>query len=199
MPHTVYLAGSVPKSKEDKENFVDWRVEFEKEVKRLLMELNINSDQGNIIFLDPNTADYDLMPTEKYFGRDVHMLKMSDAIVMDARHRPGIGTSQELLIAKYYHKPTIVVCPKGSYYHKTIQTNKSNDFHYIHPFITATSDVIVESFEQAAKVFLDHVTGRKKIIPKTIDLIESSRKDYEDNFMQVDEYLNSVLEKIRNK
>jgi hypothetical protein len=117
------------------------------------------------------------------------MIKISNALVIDATEKLGIGTSQEFLIAKYYKKPTIVISPNGSHYNKTIRTEKSDNFHYIHPFLKSTSDIIVDSHEEAVMVLLGHFSGKKTILPKTIKMIESARQDYAKNFMHLDKYM----------
>jgi hypothetical protein len=185
-PYSVYLAGKISKTLEEKKISVAWRKEFVGIVERLAPGLGFSS---KLVFLDPNTADYDSMPTEKFFGRDVYMIEMADAVVIYAEQKTGIGTSQEFLIAKYYKKPVIAISPKGSHYNRIISTKKSKEFHYIHPFLTATSDVVVEDFEEAATALLNHLSGKKKIQAKSIEIIDESRKDFERNFLKQDKYL----------
>ena len=129
------------------------------------------------------------MPTEKFFGRNAHQIKLADAVIVNASEKTGIGTSQEFLIAKYYHKPVIAVSPYNSYFNKIIETSNNKTLHYIHPFLSATSDAVVEDFNHAAIILLDHFSGRNTIQPKTIDIIEQGCKDYEENYKHLDKYM----------
>ncbi|HLD42033.1 MAG TPA: hypothetical protein VJB06_03275, partial [archaeon] len=70
MVYSVYLAGSLPKGKEEEAKFTDWREGFHSLIAKMLSDQKINL---KITCLDPNTAKYGSMPTEKFFGRDVHM------------------------------------------------------------------------------------------------------------------------------
>lgn len=166
---SVYLAGKVPKDVKEVNSYNDWREGFQEKCSEL--------SDIKIEFLNPNQGDWS-MPMNKYFGRDVEMIKKSDAIVMDGTVRMGAGTAQEILIAKYYNKPVILVCPKNSHYDRIIKTKNGESVHYQHPFLIETVDLIVRSFEQAAKALIEHFNKNKIINPKSIDLIEKSRLDY---------------------
>jgi hypothetical protein len=193
MKFFVYLAGKMAVSKEEELVFVDWR----KEVRDIFDSMLIQYSQiDEVAILDPNIAEHDSMPTEKFFGRNAHQINLADAVLIDAREKTGIGTSQEFLIAKYYQKPVVAVAPMNSYFNKFIETSNNTVLHYIHPFLTATSDVIVESFHDSVVVLLEHFSGRKKIRPKTIDIIEQGRQDYERNFKHLDKYMLEVSGKI---
>ncbi|MFK7780656.1 MAG: hypothetical protein QM490_06040 [Candidatus Gracilibacteria bacterium] len=193
MKYSVYLAGSVVKGNHDKDKFISWREDFIKEVK------NKNIDELNIIFLDPNTITYgDKIPTEIFFGRDVHMIHLSNALVIDARNKMGLGTSQEFLIAKYFGIPVIAISPKNSYYNKVIEKEDGKTFHYLHPFLSSSSDIIVSDIQEAAQVFLGHISGKDLIQIKSIDLIEKTRKDYEENYLIYDDYMQECIRNINN-
>lgn len=189
MKYFVYLAGKMAVSKEEELIYVDWRREVQDIFNRLLAQYKQVSE---IVYLDPNIAEHDSMPTEKFFGRNAHQIKLADAVLIDVREKTGIGTSQEFLIAKYYHKPVVAVSPHNSYFNKIIETSNNKTLHYIHPFLTATSDAVVESFHDAVVVLLDHFSGRKIIRPKTIDIIEQGRQDYEENYKHLDKYMLEV-------
>lgn len=193
MKTSIYLSGSVPKGKKAKADFVDWRPDFINTTNHLATKLGIDK----VVFLNPNTADYDMMPVSKFFGRDVHMVKLSEGIVVDGRKKIGIGIAHEMLIASYYGHPVITVCPPNSHYKKVIETDKG-DTLYLHPFVSETSDVIVDSFDDAAKAFLEHISGKNPISVKGIDKIESARKDYEKNFMHLDKYMVKSEEELNH-
>lgn len=186
MKYFIYLAGKMAVSKEEELGYVDWRREVLNTFNSFLAQYKQVSE---IIFLDPNIAEHDSMPTEKFFGRNAHQIKLSDAVLVNASEKIGIGTSQEFLIAKYYHKPVVAVSPYNSHLNKIIETSNNKTFHYTHPFLTATSDAIVENFNDAAIVLLNHFSGRDTIQPKTIDIIEQGRKDYEEHYQHLDKYM----------
>jgi len=114
----AYLAGKVPKGAKEHATYQDWREDFEKKCKKL--------SDCEIKFLNPNQGDWS-MPMGMYFGRDIEMIKQSNAIVMDGTVRMGAGTAQEILIAKYYNKPVILVCPKNSHYDRIIEVQNGKN------------------------------------------------------------------------
>lgn len=98
-----------------------------------------------ITYLDPNVPVDESDPLS-VFGMDCGFIQSSDVIIVNAEEKLGLGTSQELIIAKYFSKPVIAVLPKNSAHRKSNLT-----FHgklvedWIHPFLFVTSDIIVES------------------------------------------------------
>lgn len=177
----VYLAGKVQKGLTGQA--AEWREKFTALVK-----------DKDIIFLDPNTADYAAMPIQRYFGRDVHMIFSADIVVAEASEKMGLGTAQEMLIAKYYGKPVITIAPPGTHYDKEIETVAGKK-RYVHPFLSATSDAVASSYEEAAKILQAHLAEEKTITPKRIDLIEKERRKYEEEQLPSDEYVKNATSK----
>lgn len=70
---------------------------------------------------------------------------------------------------------------------------ENQEVPYIHPFLQATSDAIVEDETQAVSVFIDHITSKKTIEMKGISEIERLRIDYEQNHLGSDEYFKDIL------
>lgn len=70
-------------------------------------------------------------------------------VIVNAEEKLGVGTAQELVIAKYFKKPVISVLPKDTHHRRSKVV-----FHgrlvedWIHPFIFAFSDFIVESVDK---------------------------------------------------
>ena len=131
----IYLAGKVPKW--DHDIMEDWRTRYRDA---------LGSKEG-ITYLDPNVPVDEANPLS-VFGMDCGFIQSSDLIIVNAEEKLWLGTSQELIIAKYFSKPVIAVLPKDSAHRKSNLT-----FHgklvedWIHPFLFATSDIIVESPE----------------------------------------------------
>lgn len=170
MSFSVYLAGSVQKELDEKKVNSDWRKEFQSLCeKKSCLKIN---------FLNPNETSFDTVPTEKFFSRDVYMINNSDAVIVDCVNKIGLGTAQEILIAKYFKKPVIAVSPKNSHYNRTITTEHSKSFNYKHPFLTSTADVITESFEEASTILIEHLSGKKVITPKILNnILENAIKE----------------------
>lgn len=182
MKFSVYLAGKIPKGEEN-HSFRDWRKEF-----RELMEEKRKGFPGisGIVCLDPHIFEGNVIPILDFFGRDIHMIAMSNAVLVDARTKIGAGTSQEILIAKYYGKPVVSVVPKNSHYQrKTLAMGVEMD--YKNPFIFNTSDAVVESFEQAAEWLLMQFSGKGKEKIKKIGIIDEHQKRYLEKNLHNDE------------
>ncbi len=152
----IYLAGKVPKWDHDAQE--DWRIRYRESIR----------STENITFLDPNIPVDESDPL-CVFGMDCSLIRSADIIVVNAEEKLGLGTSQELLIAKYFSKPVIVIVPKDSAHRKPNLT-----FHgklvedWIHPFIFATSDIVVES---ASEIDIDAL---KNLKIKDISIIDTA-------------------------
>jgi hypothetical protein len=192
MKFSVYLAGKIPKGEEHKD-FVDWRKEF-----RDLMEEKRKAFPkiSGIVYLDPHTLKGGVIPIEDFFGRDVHMIAMSNAVLVDARSKIGAGTAQEILIAKYYGKPVVSIVPRDSHYRrKTLAMGI--EMEYTNPFIFSTSDVIVEDFGQAAEWLLRHFSGKKKAKIKGIDILDRYQEHYLRNHLKKDPFMKRWKEEMQ--
>ncbi len=187
-PIMIYLAGKVPKSDEELKNYSDWRKEFEIAVKK---------DTGcGIICLDPSHVHFDIADIYGVFGRDVYMVKQSDFIVIDARERIGPGTAQEMLIAKYFKKPVVTILPKNSHYWKDTKIRDKEAKAWMNPFIAATSDIIAESVEDAAKKIAGCIKNNENACAKSITLLDDAIKYYTSNILQKDISTKGLHEKL---
>ena len=152
----IYLAGKVPKW--DHDIMEDWRFRY-REV--------LGSENG-ISYLDPNIPVDESDPL-CVFGMDCGFIESADLIIVNAEEKLWLVTSQELLIAKYFSKPVIAVIPKDTAHRKSNIT-----FHgkliedWIHPFIFATSDLIVENVEN---ISLDSI---RNIHIKNISIVDEA-------------------------
>jgi hypothetical protein len=194
MKFSIYLVGKIPKG-EEIPKFDNWRDKFTEIVES---KLNDYSKISKIVFLDPYTLEMNRLDnTLDFFGRDIHMISICNAVVVDASIKVGPGSAQEILIAKYYNKPVVSVIPKNSHYWKdTIVHGGKVD--YKHPFLFSTSDVVVESLEQAAEWILRYFSGMIKQNIKGIDILENSRNHYLRNHLQNDEFVTKWQEEMKN-
>lgn len=164
----IYPAGGVKKGEKD-DGKVSWTDSDMDVFRRVLLPHSIH-------FIDPRYRNDNLNDSMAVFGRDLMAVRVSDFVVVDAREKRGIGVGQEMMFAKLEGIPVIAVAPKGGHYlkgklHYLGQTVEN----YVHPFLIATSDVIVENFEQAAEWIKDFLQSPKEVkdektIKKAIDL-----------------------------
>lgn len=183
----VYLSGSIPKTKTERETFIDWREEFMHVAKKQKLD---------IIGVNPNVFSYDMMDVKYFFGRDVQQIYISDVIIVNAVEKIGLGTAQELLIAQFYKKPVIAIAPFPSHYHKSIDTPKQKKLRYIHPFLTASASVIVDDYQNAVRILKNHYLGKKKLKTISIDSIEAARQSYLHDALKNDSYVKDLLTTI---
>ncbi len=160
----IYLAGRVPKGKEEAENSKNFTDSIIPHIKL-----------KNVEFIKGEKKDLDESDFLLVFGWGCSHIKNSDIVIVDARERMGVGTAQEMLIAKYFGKPVITLLPKNTYHRKpNLEFNGKNIADWIHPFIYSTSDIIVES-EKDLESAIAKVT-KKEIKIKDISIIEDSIK-----------------------
>ena len=160
----IYLAGLVPKGDEDGKSFSDWRVHFTSHLKKL-----IKAD-----FIDPRDReedDFDESDFEKVFALDCKRIKECDLLIVNG-DKLGVGGAQEILIAKYFKKPVILVLPKD-----TIHRRKDISFKgqligdWIHPFLYSTCDLLVDDVKNLTKKQFDSVINSR---PKDLGLIDKA-------------------------
>jgi hypothetical protein len=148
----IYLAGSVPKGDAEAKTAHSWRLEYQVVLEKVFQGAE---------FIDPYVrgAGVDEADSLLVVGLDCGHLKESDLIVVNAEGQLGAGTSQELVIAKYFKLPVITVLPKDTYHRRSNVT-----FHevlvedWIHPFVNTFSDFVVEHVGEVAN-FKEQLTG----------------------------------------
>jgi nucleoside 2-deoxyribosyltransferase len=139
----IYLAGSVPKGDKEQASSVDWRVGYEEKLK---------SAFPNASFINPYKKEVPESDFLYVFGKDCKEVKEADLIIVNSENRLGVGTSQEMVIAKYFNKKVVTVLPKDSYHRRSNVTFHGSLIEdWIHPFIFSFSDLIVESIEAVAE------------------------------------------------
>lgn len=164
----IYLAGKVPKS--DTENFIDWRLEC---IKKLW-----NIKYNYISPLDNRAEETD---TFAVFGQCCSQIKRADIVLVYANEKLGAGTSQEMLIAKYFAKAVITYLPKNTPHRKTniILTGKNIE-DWIHPFVFECSDIIIEHYNELENAVLNLVNNEVK----NISIIDNAKSYYEDLYLK---------------
>ncbi len=137
---TIYLAGSVPKSDDGMKKIPDWRRAFIDTLQA------VNPD---LVFFNPRENRVDENDPHGVFGMDCMLVRDADALIVYAPDKIGIGTAQEMMVAKYFHHPVITVLPQDTYLRrKNLVHNGITISDWIHPFVHETSDIIVASCEE---------------------------------------------------
>lgn len=183
---TIYPAGGVKKGNDEREKEkVSWTEEDMELFKQKLMPVKVN-------FIDPRYRNDSLLKDfTSFFGRDLMAVKVSDFIVVDARQKRGIGVGQEMLFAKMHKIPVISVAPRNSHYIKKAEYLGKEVSNYIHPFLYATSDAIVDDFEKAAEWIRDFLESPKEI--KDISVTEKAIEEYMKKYMTDDDPVSRVI------
>lgn len=160
----IYLAGSVPKGDKEAENYTNWRKDYFKVISQQINDVEL-LDASDFYKLEGNS--------KALFGAECLHIKESDLIVVNAEEKLGAGTSMELVIAKYFCKPVIIVLPKDSAHRRSNLTFENREVKdWIHPFIDSFSDVIVENISDI-KIAIEKIKNQKI---KEISVIEESMK-----------------------
>lgn len=139
----IYLAGSIPKGKQEEENFFDWRENY-KEVLEKTLKAELITPLADI-----DEADFLLV-----VGNDSKNIRNSDLVIVNAQEKLGAGTSMEMVIAKYFKKPVVAILPKNSYHRRPNLTFQNKYFvsDWIHPFIHTFSDFIIEKISDIQNI-----------------------------------------------
>jgi len=139
----VYLSGSIAKGHEAAGEF--WGAEEK-------AALSKGMEPHQFIYLDPSDRTDDLSDTISLLGRDMLMVLISDAVIVDARSKRGIGVGAEIPRAETQHIPIVAIVPKETTYHKkNAKILNQSIAHWKHPFIFGYADHVAQDFEQAGK------------------------------------------------
>jgi hypothetical protein len=157
----IYLAGSVPKSPDEEKNFDNWRLRYASEIGKFF----------EAEFIDPYIRDLDEADFLCITGNDCEHIKNCDFIVVNSEHSMGVGTAQEMVIAKYFNKPVVTILPKNTKHRICNATiNKKCVEDWIHPFVFTFSDFIIEDIAEFSGIHGQIFS----IKPKDISIIDHS-------------------------
>jgi hypothetical protein len=141
----IYLCGSIKKGEKDNSKSFYWGSDEEAEI------LKSFGPEWEIALVNPATIELKRVDSFANFGGDMHLVKNSDIVFVDARDKKGIGIGAEMFAAKYFLKPVICLLPKGSHYRRDFIENLcgENVQNWVHPFITGLSDFVAETIPEA--------------------------------------------------
>ncbi|MBI4163583.1 MAG: hypothetical protein HY512_01860 [Candidatus Aenigmarchaeota archaeon] len=164
MSFRICLLGPVPKGDNVRGSWQDWKIKYKE-------GLSVISD---VIFVDGDEWKDETKPLLT-FGHDAHTIKTSDIIIVNAEQKLGAGTAQEILIAKYFSKPVISILPKDTHHRRSnIVFHGKMIADWIHPFILTTSDLVVESIDDAINWIKEYKENPSRKSVKNIGIIDEA-------------------------
>lgn len=144
-----FLAGSIAKSKLNKNARNTWNQELEKQLKACL--------RFPLQVFNPISINSDISRCR--FETDIKMLLQCDAVIVEASQGRGIGVGTEMTLAKANKIPIYTIVPKESHYRKRNNENEE----YIHAFIVELSDKLFDDIESLAEYVNElYMFGRLK-------------------------------------
>ena len=172
MKFKIGLLGSIPKGDDVRKKWTDWK----KDYKRSLSELD------NIEFQDGDTWKDETQPF-LLFGHDAHMVKTSDILIVNAEKKIGkgigVGTAQEIIIAKYFSRPVITILPKNTHHRRSnIIFDSTLLDDWISPFLLSTSDLVVEKIQDSLPWIKEYMKNPKDKKIKGIAVIDTAIAKY---------------------
>jgi len=173
----IYLAGSIQKGHERKDE--TYWTEADLQTIR-------NALPCEVSFLNPAFRTDDLSDERSIFGRDMLQVFSSDAVFVDARDRRGLGVGSEMMWAKFHKIPVVSWAPLETHYHKshtTILGVEVDDF--IHPFVAALSDRVVETVADGAS-WIWKMVSDPFFKAKGVDSIASAIQHYKNTQLESD-------------
>ncbi len=160
----LYVSGGIPKTSDHAATF-SWSPDELDVVRRHLAPLKPT-------ILSPALRGDDLRDPYATFGRDVLQIKISDAVLVDARSKRGIGVGSEMLLAKTLGIPVVSITPPDSHYRRKDLTFLGQQLdEWMHPFVAALSDFVAADINEAAAWLLRSLKDRRARIkgPELID------------------------------
>ena len=172
MNFKIFLSGSAPKGDAEKNQWSDWRLDY----------MNALSQLNNIEFIKDDTKKDESRPF-LIFGHDANMVKNADLIIANADKKIGrgigVGTAQEIIIAKYFSKPVVVVLPKNTHHRRTDMVWDGKTISdWVSPFLSSTSDLVVESINEALEWIREYIDNPKSKKIKNLSIVDDAIAEY---------------------
>jgi hypothetical protein len=141
----VYLSGSVKKGSGDARAKDDFWTDDDEEA----IVTGIKGRKAQLL----NPSKSVLRRSDYYanFGCDLHLVSISDLILVDVRAKRGIGIGAEMAFAQSLGIPVISICPPNSNYRRDFVPDVFGEDlkNWIHPFVYGLSDYIAHNLESA--------------------------------------------------
>jgi hypothetical protein len=171
----IFLAGSIPKGDNIRKQWMDWKIEY----KKILSKIN------NVQFVDGDAWKDETKPF-LLFGHDLNLVKISDIVLVNAEKKIGsgigVGTAQEIMVAKYFSKPVITILPKNTHHRRSnIEFNGTIIPDWISPFLLSTSDLVVETIHDSLPWLKEYINNPKSKKIKNISIVDDAIAAYYKN------------------
>jgi hypothetical protein len=166
-PLRIYLSGSVRKGAGDPrspDHF--WTREDEEFIRA--------NAGGPVELLNPAKTDIRRQDFALNFGCDLHLVSISDVVLVDARREKGIGVGAEMMFAVQRGIPVIAWVPPDTHYRRSkVSDLFGEDLHdWTHPFVFGLSDYVVDNLAEAMALIrskaLSNRTPRRKLVGSLI-------------------------------
>lgn len=171
-PLRIYLSGSIRKGADDPRPSDHFWTRDDEEA--------IRSGIGSPVeLLNPAKTDIRRQDFGLNFGCDLHLVSISDVMLVDARRAKGIGIGAEMMFAAQCGIPVITWAPWETHYRRSSVSDVFGEdlTNWIHPFVFGLSDHVVDELERAIDIIRDLAGGEP--ITKTVaigDLIDRYRR-----------------------
>ncbi|RWC53042.1 hypothetical protein [Mesorhizobium sp.] len=154
-PLRIYLSGSIRKGAADlRSNDYFWSEGDEEYIRK-------NCGATDVELLNPAKITLERNDYALNFGCDLHLVSISDIVLVDARTEKGIGVGAEMMFAVNRGIPVISWAPRDTHYRRSFLPDVfGEDLHdWTHPFIFGLSDYVVESLADAVALIRRQVMG----------------------------------------
>lgn len=158
-PLRVYLSGNIAKGSADPVA-ASWDSDAEEQIRRGVGNCEVET-------LNPACASVNRGDPEANFGCDLYLVKSSDAVLVDASGKRGLGVGAEMMFARMREIPVISICPPNSTYRQDhIHGFGGQDVrNWTHPFVHQLSSHIADDLEQAITYLRDLASSPSRSHP----------------------------------
>lgn len=166
----IALLGSMPKGDATRSTWTDWKQEY-------ISKIQVALPQA--VFLHGDLISDSAGP-EMVVGHDLWLIRQSDIVIVNASEKVGAGTAQEMILAKYFHKPVVSVLPRNTHHRKDEVVFHGTIVHdWMHPFLKVSSDNISETIEDAIAWIQKYVSANKEYVAKDITVFDELIGNFE--------------------
>lgn len=124
--------------------------------------------------IDPLKSETDMTDPWAIFSKDCRLINEADVLIVYLSDDISVGGSQEILIARYLHKPVIGFAPFGGKFNGCRKEMLGKVIeNYQDPFVFSTRDVVCGSIEEVGQA----LKGVQTIRSNGLDIIDRSIAD----------------------
>jgi hypothetical protein len=190
----IYLAGAIQKGHKSSDSLC-WTDGH-------MAEIQENLGDFKALFLNPAIRSDDLTDQHSVFGRDMLQVLTSHIVFVDARAKRGLGVGAEMMWAKLNKIPVVTWAPKNTHYHQNETSILGVQVvNFVHPFVEALSDKIVDSPAEGAR-WIEAMMSDSNIQVKGRESIQSAMQYYRNTQLHRDQPMQDLLgecEELRAK